>query len=57
MRRRRFRIGAAPALACLALTGPAAHATSQGPVADGPYVGTLPCADSMRSTQLDWLRR
>ena len=45
MRRLRLRIGAAPALVCLALAGPAAHATSQGPVADGPYVGTLPCAD------------
>lgn len=45
MRRPRFRFAAAPALACLALTGAAAHATSQGPVADGPYVGTLPCAD------------
>jgi uncharacterized membrane protein len=29
---------------CLALPA-SAHATSQGPVADGPYVGTLPCAD------------
>jgi uncharacterized membrane protein len=28
----------------LALGGPA-QAVSQGPVADGPYVGTLPCAD------------
>lgn len=45
MRRLRLRIGAAPALVCLVLAGPAAHATSQGPVADGPYVGTLPCAD------------
>lgn len=45
MRRLRLRIGAAPALVCLVLAGPAGHATSQGPVADGPYVGTLPCAD------------
>ena len=35
-----------PAVAAcwLSLCGPA-QATSQGPVADGPYVGTLPCAD------------
>jgi len=45
MRSLRLRIGAAPALVCLALAGPAARATSQGPVADGPYVGALPCAD------------
>ncbi|NWG74730.1 MAG: copper resistance protein NlpE N-terminal domain-containing protein, partial [Rubrivivax sp.] len=32
-------------MACALSIGAAAHATSQGPVADGPYVGTLPCAD------------
>ena len=32
-------------LGCALAIGAAAHATSQGPVADGPYVGTLPCAD------------
>jgi uncharacterized membrane protein/uncharacterized lipoprotein NlpE involved in copper resistance len=39
--------GQAPAVAALVLIGAAATgwATSQGPVADGPYVGTLPCAD------------
>ena len=35
---------AAAALSWLALSAPA-QAASQGPVADGPYVGTLPCAD------------
>lgn len=32
-------------ITCALSVGAAAHATSQGPVADGPYVGTLPCAD------------
>jgi len=32
-------------MTCALSAGGAAHATSQGPVADGPYVGTLPCAD------------
>jgi uncharacterized membrane protein/uncharacterized lipoprotein NlpE involved in copper resistance len=35
---------AAAAASWLALGG-VAQGTSQGPVADGPYVGTLPCAD------------
>jgi len=35
---------AAAAAGWLALSAPA-QAASQGPVADGPYVGTLPCAD------------
>jgi len=33
------------AVASVWLLGDPAQATSQGPVADGPYVGTLPCAD------------
>jgi uncharacterized membrane protein/uncharacterized lipoprotein NlpE involved in copper resistance len=34
------------AAAAISLTlGDVAEGTSQGPVADGPYVGTLPCAD------------
>lgn len=33
------------AVASLWSLGGPAQATSQGPVADGPYVGTLPCAD------------
>lgn len=42
-RRLRTLLGAAVASAC-SLGGPV-QAASQGPVADGPYVGTLPCAD------------
>jgi len=37
-------LSAAAAVGWLALSAPA-QAASQGPVADGPYVGTLPCAD------------
>lgn len=44
----RWRTGFASVAAVLALGGVASgpvRAMSQGPVADGPYVGTLPCAD------------
>jgi copper homeostasis protein (lipoprotein) len=42
--RRRLTLPAAAAASWLALGG-VAEGSSQGPVADGPYVGTLPCAD------------
>jgi copper homeostasis protein (lipoprotein) len=42
--RRRWALLAAAAAGWLALGG-VAQGTSQGPVAGGPYVGTLPCAD------------
>jgi len=42
--RRRLALSAALAASGLALGG-VAKGTSQGPVADGQYVGTLPCAD------------
>jgi uncharacterized membrane protein/uncharacterized lipoprotein NlpE involved in copper resistance len=42
--RHRIALLAAVAVGGLAL-GSAAQGASQGPVADGPYVGTLPCAD------------
>jgi len=43
-RRRRWALPAAAAAGWLALGG-VAQGASQGPVADGLYVGTLPCAD------------
>jgi uncharacterized membrane protein/uncharacterized lipoprotein NlpE involved in copper resistance len=43
-RRRRLALPAAAAASWLALGG-VAEGTSQGPVADGPYVGILSCAD------------
>ena len=43
-RRRRWALPAAAAAGWLALGG-VTQGTSQGPVAVGPYVGTLPCAD------------
>ncbi len=42
--RRRSTLPAAAAASWLAVGG-VAEGSSQGPVADGPYVGTLPCAD------------
>jgi len=42
--RRRSALLAAVAASTLVPSGPT-QGTSQGPVADGPYVGTLPCAD------------
>lgn len=38
-------VGLAAVVVTWSTIGGVAQATSQGPVADGPYVGTLPCAD------------
>ena len=42
---RRFRALLGAAVASVGSLGGPAQAASQGPIADGPYVGTLPCAD------------